>query len=145
MPATANALAVAVSGLVLFSASACAGTDGQAAGPVPSREGAPSVGAVPVGGMPIPTVGAASADQAPLAWQLIRVDEEHDRVFLDIASKNCSSPQAVVVKEDTRTITITALGAKPPAQACAADRKDLVGYVEPREPIGGRKILHGSQ
>ncbi|MEU4213994.1 hypothetical protein [Actinoplanes sp. NPDC026623] len=145
MPRMTTTLAVAASGLALFSASACANNPGHTTEPAGPTRAAPSGGAIRVDDQPIPTVASAASGQVPLPWRLIRVDPAQNRIYVDVTSQNCSSPQAVVVEESATTITLTALGTQPPTGACAGEKRSLVGYVTPRDPVGGLEVRHGDQ
>jgi hypothetical protein len=133
-----------MSGLMLFSAVACGNDRDGRADPGPPSRGTPSRSAIAVDQHPIPTATAAGAAQIPLSWRLLRIDGRQNRIYLDISSRNCSSPQAVVVAESATSITLTALGSKPPSGACAGEKKTVAGYVTLRDPVGNPAVQHGA-
>lgn len=140
-PRSATRVFVSVASLVVL-ASGCATNPRDQAGDPPPRT-APSTHSSTVAAGPIPTVDKPDSDQMPLPWQLDRIDAAQNRVYLMITGQGCSSPQGVALNETPATITITALGSKPPTAACTAQLTTIVGYVTPHDPIGKRRLVHG--
>ena len=136
----ATGVFVPVAGLVLLASACATNPHGQAGDPPRTPLSThPST----VAGGPIPTVDKPDPDQTPLPWQLDRIDPAQNRIYLTINGQGCSSPQAVTVEESLATITITALGNKPPTTACTAQLTTIIGYITPHDPIGKRRLVYG--
>lgn len=138
----ARGIVISALGLVVLASGCATNSGGQAATPPPRI--APSTYPSTMASGPIPTVDQPSSDQVPLPWQLNRIDAALNRIYLTINGQGCSSPQAVAVHETPATITITALGNKPTGTACTAQLTTIVGYISLYDPIGQRRLIHGS-
>lgn len=141
--------AVCAAGLV--SCSALPGHDGLSSppsaepgpAPTPSLSRPLPAGAIPIDDDSALPVVAGDTGAPTVAWRLIRVDAQDDRVYLAAAEgPGCVIPWKVRLTSSPQTIGITVVGMaeRPP---CTAQKLTLVGYVAVPGGIRGRAVTHG--
>ena len=88
---------------------------------------------------------AMAKGESSQSWELRGMSADQRRLFLRIGTgSDCDKGTGLVVEENDQTVTINAMS-KPRgnAQNCASNLKTIDGYVDLKNPLGRRKLLHG--
>jgi hypothetical protein len=83
---------------------------------------------------------STSSDGPTLPWSLVKVDRDLKRIYLAASSSGCVTPTKVRIQERSPSITLTVVGVGGTGP-CTLEKKTMIGYVQPKSPIGNRTIL----
>ena len=138
--------------VALFAVTACGA--GPSASPAPSASNAqpapkaplsPPPGTLPIEYKELSTrLGPApSADVVP--WTLIRTDPDQNRIYISATQNGCTAPDSVYLKETADEVRIEVTSPKATADHCTEQKATLIGYVQLKKPLDGRRVTGGEQ
>lgn len=83
---------------------------------------------------------STSSDGPTPPWSLVKVDRDLNRIYLAASSSDCVTPTKVRIEQRSTSITLSVVGVGGTGP-CTLEKKTMIGYVQPKSPIGNRTIL----
>ncbi|WP_218144214.1 hypothetical protein [Pedococcus cremeus] len=96
---------------------------------------------------PAPIAAAMAASTRSAEWTLIGMSADGQRLFINYSIGDpCSESAGILVEETSDTVTVTATTrVVKRASDCESVMRKANGYVDLRQPLGKRALIHASE